>query len=347
MKISDIAKKAKVSPATVDRVLHNRGRVSEATKKLVREIIQKDGFEPNQYARNLRLQKKYKFGILIREFEDGDDGYWSILHDGCAAAAKDMKSLSAQLVFGYFGDSPEESLYNTGMRLLEQNIDGLVLAPNSPEEVKKLLPQLGGIPYAFVNTSYPEAAPLIDTSQNCLIAGRTAAKIMMMLRPAGKVFTTVSRESRSNNTVQRTASFRDYFSDWQDITINNLVISHTGDINEQIRAFLSNHPQPDGIFVVTTSTYLYMDYFSQLPSELRPAIIGYDAVPKNIALLESNRIDCLISQQPFSQGYNALQQLYLHQVLGSREIMEKRAPVTVLFSENLASYKTTIRERFY
>ncbi len=346
MNISEIAKKAKVSPATVDRVIHNRGRVSVATIQRVHDIINENGFEPNQFARNLRLRKQYKFGVLIREFNDGDDGYWEILHDGCIAASVDLKFLSAQLVFGYFNDSPEKSLYKAGMQLLSQNIDGLILAPNSPEEVEKLLPEIGDIPYAFINTSYPGASPLIDTSQNCYIAGKTAGKIMTMLRPSGKVFATISHESKSNNIVQRTASFSDYFCDRKDITIINHVISHNGNIKNQIQDFFSICPKPDGIFIVNTSTYLYMDYIDQLTID-RPAIIGYDTVPKNIELLESNRIDCLISQQPFSQGYNAVQQLYLHQVLGSRECMEKRAPVTILYSENIASYKTTIRERYY
>ena len=89
-----------------------------------------------------------------------------------------------------------------------------------------------------------------------------------------------------------------------------------------------------------------MDEIGRMLSKERPAVIGYDAVPKNIELLELDRIDCLISQQPFSQGYSAVQQLYLHQILGSRECIEKHAPVTIIFKENLASYKTRIRERF-
>ncbi len=140
------------------------------------DIIRENGFEPNQFARNLRLNKQYKFGVLIREFENGDDSYWEILHDGCIAASKDMKSLSAQLIFEYFGDSSENSLYHAGKRLLTQDIDGLVLAPNSPEDVKHFLEEVGSIPYAFVNTSYPGASPLIDTSQNCHIAGHTAVQ---------------------------------------------------------------------------------------------------------------------------------------------------------------------------
>ncbi len=206
------------------------------------DIIRENGFEPNQFARNLRLNKQYKFGVLIREFENGDDSYWEILHDGCIAASKDMKSLSAQLIFEYFGDSSENSLYHAGKRLLTQDIDGLVLAPNSPEDVKHFLEEVGSIPYAFVNTSYPGASPLIDTSQNCHIAGHTAGKIMTMLKPDGRCFAVIGHGDKSYTSAQRTASFRSYFSGRDQIAVISCMLDHTDDITNQLRSFLSAYP---------------------------------------------------------------------------------------------------------
>lgn len=354
MTISEIAKIANVAPATVDRVLHNRGRVSAKTTKLVLDIVNENGFEPNQYARNLRLNKEYKFGVLIKQ--PVEDGYWQILKDGCDAASKDMKSLTASLIFGYFDDTPQKSFYNVGKELLSQHIDGLILAPNSPAEVERLLPEIQNIPYGFVNTNYDGAKPIIDTSQNCFIAGSTAAKIMLMLRPNGKTFATFRRESISNTAQKRTSSFTDALLNFngKDITVLDFIVDHSKNIENQISSFIANSPQIDGFFIVNTATYLYMNaleriYPDFLTSPERPAIIGYDAVSKNISLLENQKIDCLISQQPFSQGYNAVHQMYLYQVLGKKEkiTVEKHAPVTILFKENIPSYRGTIRERFY
>jgi LacI family transcriptional regulator len=42
--IYDIAKEAKVSPATVSRVMNSKGYVSEDTRKLVMSVAQ--GYEP-------------------------------------------------------------------------------------------------------------------------------------------------------------------------------------------------------------------------------------------------------------------------------------------------------------
>ena len=59
MTISEIAKKANVSIGTVDRVIHNRGRVSKETEQLVKKIIAESNFEPNQYAKSLKLNKRF------------------------------------------------------------------------------------------------------------------------------------------------------------------------------------------------------------------------------------------------------------------------------------------------
>lgn len=347
MTIAEIAKQANVSIGTVDRVIHNRGRVSQKTIERVHSVIKENGFEPNQYARNLRLNKQYKFGVLLRDYPEGENTYWEIMHDGCVAAAKDLKSLSAELVFAYYGDITEKSLYEAGKELLEKGIDGMILSPNTVEDVQRLLPELGGMPYAFVNTGFADASPIIDTSQDCEIAGRTVGRLMSLLRPEGRLFVTIKRETQSNSTKERILNFIKYFEGNKEIKIVNCVIDHKGDVEKQVHELLAPYPAIDGIFIVNTATSMYVENIDKLGLKERPAIIGYDAVPKNVAMLENNRIDCLISQQPFSQGYNAVQQMYFNQVLGNKEPADARAPVTVIFKENLNTYKAAIRERFY
>ena len=53
IRIKDIALKAQVSTGTVDRVIHNRGRVAEDVKERVLKIIKDLNYEPNLMARML------------------------------------------------------------------------------------------------------------------------------------------------------------------------------------------------------------------------------------------------------------------------------------------------------
>ena len=56
-KISDVARIARVSTATVSRVLSNPGMVSQDTRAAVQAAIEATGYRLNHAARNLRHQR--------------------------------------------------------------------------------------------------------------------------------------------------------------------------------------------------------------------------------------------------------------------------------------------------
>ncbi|MFW5889585.1 MAG: LacI family DNA-binding transcriptional regulator [Bacillota bacterium] len=63
--ISDIAKKANVSTATVSRVLNNKSDVSDKTRKKIKNIIEKMDYNPSIIARGLSLNKTHTIGLII------------------------------------------------------------------------------------------------------------------------------------------------------------------------------------------------------------------------------------------------------------------------------------------
>mgnify|MGYP000680102411 CR=1 FL=1 len=74
IRIKDIAQMAEVSVGTVDRVLHGRTGVSEASRKKVENILKQLDYQPNMYASALASNKKYIFACLLPLHAKGD--YW-------------------------------------------------------------------------------------------------------------------------------------------------------------------------------------------------------------------------------------------------------------------------------
>lgn len=68
--IKEVAERAGVSPATVSRVINNRGWVSEEKVELVRDAIKEVGYKRNEMARSLRLGKTGMIGLLFFSPED-------------------------------------------------------------------------------------------------------------------------------------------------------------------------------------------------------------------------------------------------------------------------------------
>ena len=56
--IKDIARMAGVSAGTVDRVLHNRGDVSAASREKVQKVLDEIDYHPNMFAIGLAAKKR-------------------------------------------------------------------------------------------------------------------------------------------------------------------------------------------------------------------------------------------------------------------------------------------------
>lgn len=70
MNIYDISTQAGVSIATVSRVLNGSDRVSPATRQKVLDVIEKNGYTPNAFARSLCLNTMSTVGILCSDASD-------------------------------------------------------------------------------------------------------------------------------------------------------------------------------------------------------------------------------------------------------------------------------------
>jgi DNA-binding LacI/PurR family transcriptional regulator len=66
--ISDVAREARVSVATISRVLNNNPRVSPQTRQRVLEAIEKLAYEPNVLARNFRRSESRVILVLCPNF---------------------------------------------------------------------------------------------------------------------------------------------------------------------------------------------------------------------------------------------------------------------------------------
>ena len=89
IRLTDIARLANVSVGTVDRVIHNRGRVSEENIRRVKEIMEQVGYKPNLIARSLAVKKPCHLVALIPDFRPGVR--WNMVFVGQKRSGKAME----------------------------------------------------------------------------------------------------------------------------------------------------------------------------------------------------------------------------------------------------------------
>jgi len=88
--VKEIARRANVSIATVDRVLHNRSGVSEKTKKKINDIIKELDYQPNILASRLASKKIISLAVLIPRVSEETD-FWEAPMKGITRADSEIK----------------------------------------------------------------------------------------------------------------------------------------------------------------------------------------------------------------------------------------------------------------
>ncbi|MBC5647189.1 LacI family DNA-binding transcriptional regulator [Christensenella tenuis] len=120
--ISDIARKAGVSLATVSRVINKSPAVSDKSKKKVESAIKELNYIPSAYARGLSRNQSNIIGVIVPEISNP---FFSEVIDGISSVA-DRQGLNV-LLFNTDENIEKEA---RAMRILQEyRIRGLIITP--------------------------------------------------------------------------------------------------------------------------------------------------------------------------------------------------------------------------
>ncbi len=145
--ISDVSRLAKVSVATVSRVVSNKCYVKPETKEKVNKAIQELGYQPNQSARNLRMNTS---GVILVITPNMTNPYYANIITGISETAR--KYECSTFVCSTDSDDKQDVAF---MQLLQHRADAaIVLATNSNDV--SLLPYLDWFPVVFCSEYNPD-----------------------------------------------------------------------------------------------------------------------------------------------------------------------------------------------
>jgi LacI family transcriptional regulator len=345
--IKDIAKLANVSIGTVDRVIHNRGYVSPDTKKRIKQAINALNYSPNIYARQLKLSKKYEFGILMPELHQ-DANYWEQPAIGMLQAGKELESHNIKLKFFYFNRYSENSINRKCAQILKEDLDGLLISPVLINRTKEFLSRIAcNTPYIFFDSDLPDTKRITFIGQDAYQSGILAGKLMRILIDDSGDIAVIRVTPEDYHISQRTLGFQNYF-------INNNIKNNIqvyewpespdlSSINALLKTVIYQK-NLQGIFVTNALTFLVASYLESINYQNKIRIIGYDLIKENVAFLKKSVINFLISQSPFTQGYEGIQLLYRKVVLNQTIDDKIMMPIDIVTKENIEFHKYSSRK---
>lgn len=333
--IKEIAKMAGVSAGTVDRVLHKRGKVSVDKENKVNEILKKIDYKPNELARSLKLNRKYRLVVLLPD--DELDDYWKPCSEGISELKNTLLEKGIYVEVLKYDPANPSSFEKVCEKSYSLKTDGVLLGALFQKESKAFLNQLNddSIPFVLFNAIVESTNYQSFIGQDLIQSGRTAAHLFDNILPSKKSLLIVHLAEAFENAFhmqQKEKGFRDYFCYNEQVDLKTINIKAEKELSSNQLTDTVFQEQVDGIFVTTSKAHLLVHAGLDVP------IIGYDLIKENIECLKSGKINFLIYQNPKMQALQGLNLLVDVLTKSAAVPRHKYLPIEIISKENISSY---------
>lgn len=345
IRIKDIAKMAGVSAGTVDRVLHNRGNVSDDARKAVEKVLEQVDYKPNMHVSSLSLKRKYRIVVTTPQFSEG--AYWESIHNGIRNALEEYENIKVDLHVYTYNQYDIYSCRNVFEKISSFDMDALIIGPTFKEETIELCNELDerSIPYIFVDSTIEETSPLAFFSADHYKVGRLIAHLITSIIPEeaniGLLQAVRTGDCSANTTILRKKGFTDYLYEGKK---NNQVITIPFSVaqpekNEKhLSSFFKNHENIGGIVVMNSKGSIVSEYLANNGIE-NVKVICMDVTIPNSAALKNGKIDFLIGQGPEYQGFYAMKTLLEYLIFRKSVTLENYMQLDIITKETIEYYK--------
>lgn len=308
--IEQIARMAQVSRGTVDRVLHNRGRVSpEAEERIWSVAKQLNYTHKRRNKRQAGEMPAVKLGIITQLAKAS---FMAEITRGIRQAEMELSLRGVNLLIRESQFVNEEEQLAAIDALIGEGVQGIAIMPLDSAPVRLKLKEAveeKGIPVVTFNSD------IAGVGRTCFIgldnwkSGALAAGLMAMLTGGeGKVLVITGYFSNSANNMRVdgfVAEVKDSFPGLDIVGVQGS-FDDAAEVEKITMNALETYPGLAGILIVSSGQEGVAAALEKSAPQVKPHVIIYDLLPGNKQLLQDGVADFLIDQEGFLQGYQAL-----------------------------------------
>lgn len=318
----------------MDRIIHNRGQVTQDNVDKVNAIIEKYGYKRNILASNLALNKKFHFAVFLPKYENIE--YWKSQIIGIEKAAIEFGKFGVVLDY-FFYDFNEAAFKKAVEKVLDFDCDGLLFAPIFYEESVRFLREYEkkNFPVVMIDSNISNNEEHAYVGQDAFQSGYLAGRLISFaVKNERKILIfKITREIESTSVyLQRIDGFYSFFKDHDELTnfkFSEITIKDSGIDQLSLDMF----SDINSVFVPNSRAYIVAKFLEQ--NHIKGVrIIGYDLLKENIEYLNKGIIDFLINQRPEEQGYMGINHLYKKMVLQEDVENIHYIPLEIILKEN-------------
>ena len=328
----------------MDRVLHNRGEVSERTKKKILKILSELDYKPNIFASNLASKKLPVFASLLPQ-PPSKEGYWNKPFIGIQKRITELQQFGIQIEPFTFSQTDRTDFVKEAEKIIELKPDGVLFAPFFKRESLEFIEQLKkqNIPFVFIDSEIKNAGQISYIGQDSYQSGLVSGKLLDLILPGGNILIIhfAKEMDNQNHLVERERGFYDWYKNNNKNQHQLFTTEVSNTDNEEWMVNVKNIIEISnikGIFV-TNSKVFYAGRLIEKYKLEEIKVIGHDLVKWNMEFLNKDIVQFLICQRPEEQGYNAINKLFRFVVEKKHIAEQSYSSIDIITKENIDYYK--------
>lgn len=306
-----IAQIADVSIGTVDRALHGRGGIKEATRQRILQIARQIGYTPNLAARALSVARaSARIGVCIpREIHFFYDQLWG----GVLDEEKRASQLGVQFVnqpVRVLGEGDTSAF----KALMDSGVDGIILTAGNPKDLKPLIDEAEdkGIRVVCVSTDAPESRRSSVVCVEPYLNGCLAGELMGKFVAPGSKVAVVAGMLMAEDHRKKADGFSDAFPrHCPGGKIVGVIEGHEDEDESFQKTFdlLRRAPSLAGVYVNTVNCLPVCRALGARNLGGKIKLITTDLFAEMAPYFRKGTITASIYQQPYRQGQIAVRML--------------------------------------
>lgn len=312
--LKDIAAMAGVSAGTVDRALHDRGRVNPEVAKRIKKIANELGYKPNAIAKGLSMRKENLRITIIMHISRTNSFFDDVLI-GIKQGFDELVDYGVSMDIKYSADFNADDQLRNIDKAIEEKTNGIIIVPICDDRISARLNEISasGIPIVFLTNLIEDTAYRCFVGCDYELSGQIAAGLLHLCAPKeGKLLVLIPSLAMYGHRLRLKGLKETLEREYPAISLQECVELSSDEISDYMLTTRKLREYPDTDLIVCPGAFGTGCLTAIKDSGFfgRTKIIAYDCSRMIIKALADRNVMAIIAQQPTLQGYTVMKTMF-------------------------------------
>ncbi len=312
--LKQIAELAGVSVGTVDRALHDRGRVDPKVAQRIKLIAKELDYRPNTVAKSLSSRRR-NLKITVIFHIQSHNAFFNDVMKGIQNCKEEISDFGISIELKECPDFNAQEQLKLIDQAIEEGTNAIAIVPINHPVIKKRINELHRqhFPVVFLTNIIDETEYLSFVGCNYTLSGAITAGLLYLACPGhGKLLLFSPSFQMLGHVLRMNGLKKTLEQEYSQIVLQDVIEMTGNDIRDYqlTRKALEEFPETNLIVCPGAYSYGNLQAIQEMGYFQNSRIICYDYSQEIGKEIKNRNITATIIQQPQLQGYTAMKTLF-------------------------------------